>query len=326
MTRSVDLETEYETARRRLAAWAASRGFVTNERRLQYGVGVTFETPVGRRPVALYHSKKRPGSRLVIENPELEQAMDLVEALGGSTTISASHDTASTARPGTVSGAHIGADESGKGDYFGPLVACAVFVSEDAGPGLRSIGVRDSKELPDEEMRRMAPRIREICGHVGLVSIGPERYNQMHESMRRNANTVLARAHGQAISDVIGRLESAGSFVEEMTVVIDQFAKNEQVMLSEQRAGGWRVRLLQMPRAESDVAVAAASILARVKFVDGLSRLSRSAGVDLPKGAAAIVDRAGKALVRHRGPDALSKYAKRHFKNTNRVLQATLAN
>ncbi len=326
MTRTFNLSTEYETARRKLADWARSSGYDSTERRLQYGVSVKIGTPAGERSVALYHSTKRAGSRLVLEQPEIEQAGDLVEAMGASLSETKSAAMAPTSQSSSgVPAAHIGADESGKGDYFGPLVACAAFVGEDAEPRLRALGVRDSKELSDPEMHNIATRIREICEHVALVAIGPERYNEMHHPKRMNANSMLRWAHGEAISDVIAQRESTGTSTQGLTVLIDQFTKTESLMLAEQRQRGWELRLVQMHRAESDVAVAAASILARVEFIERLDRLSRTAGVRLPKGAGPIVDTAARELVRQQGPDALNRYAKRHFKNTTRVLQSTLA-
>jgi ribonuclease HIII len=324
VTRSIDLRADWETAHRRLTEWAASSGLAVSERKLQYGISFTLETPRGRRSVVLYHSAKRPGSKLVFEAPELEMVEDLVGAMGAGTEPTRNSPSGTTVTAAAITGAHIGSDESGKGDYFGPMVVCAAYVGKDAERVLRSAGVRDSKELTDSEMRRMAPRIRETCGHVALVAIGPERYNQMHESMRRNINDVLAWAHGKAISDLIARLGTEGAFVPGMAVVIDQFAKDERVLSDRQREHGWDVQLVQMHRAESDVAVAAASILARVEFVDGLSRLSGAAGLELPKGAGRNVDAAGRELVRRHGQDALSIYTKRHFKNTDRVLQTPL--
>jgi ribonuclease HIII len=324
--RTINLSTEYETARRKLADWATSSGYDAKERRLQYGVSVKIRTPSGERSVALYHSAKRAGSRLVIAEPEIERADDLIEAMGALISETESASAAPISRSSSaVPAVHIGADESGKGDYFGPLVACAAFVGEGAEPRLRALGVRDSKELSDSEMQNIAPRIREICGHVALVAIGPERYNEMHHPKQMNVNSMLRWAHGEAISNVIAERESTGSSARGLTVVIDQFAKTESLMLAEQRQRGWNVRLVQMHRAESDLAVAAASILARVEFIHRLDRLSQSAGVRLPKGSGRIVDTAARELVRQQGSDALNRYAKRHFKNTTRVLQTALA-
>ncbi len=326
MTRTINLSTEYEAARRLIADWARSSGYDSNERRLQFGVSVKIGTPAGVRSVALYHSAKRAGSRLVIEEPAIERAGDLIEAMGASIGETKSASAAPTPRSSNgVPAAHIGADESGKGDYFGPLVACAAFVGENAAPRLRALGVRDSKELSDPEMRNIAPQIREICEHVALVAIEPERYNEMHNPKEMNANSMLRWAHGEAISGDSAQRESTGPSARGLTVVIDQFTKTENLMLAEQRERGWDVRLVQMHRAESDVAVAAASILARVEFIERLDQLSQSAGVRLPKGAGPIVDSAARELVRQQSPDALNRYAKRHFKNTTRVLQTTLA-
>ncbi len=314
--KSIDIPADLETARRRVGDWAASQGFEIVERELQHGISITLRSQAGKHSVVLYHSTKRSGCRLVFEEPQLERSADLASALGV-------HGADDEHRARSVA-PRVGADESGKGDYFGPVVTCAAFVDSEVESGLRTLGVRDSKELSDYEMGQMAPRIREMCRVVSVVVIDPERYNQMHDPKRMNVNAILAGAHRSAISEVIEQLESAGVDTNGLTVVLDQFA-NQQLMLKEQSDAGWNVRLVQMHRAESDVAVAAASILARVEFITRLNALSRDAGIELVKGAGAGVDATGRELVRRHGPEVLNRYAKHHFKNTNRLLQGVFA-
>ena len=320
---TLNVPVDLETTRRRVGDWAAAQGFAVEERSLPHGVSIGLRSGAGRRSIALYQSAKRPGCRLVFEEPQLEQSADLAAALAPGE-LEGAHAREGDADTAVAGAARVGADESGKGDYFGPVAACAAFVAPGAERELAALGVRDSKDLSDYEMRRMAPRVREACRYVSVAAIDPERYNTMHDPKRMNANAILAEAHRAAVSGVLDQLESAGTPTGGMAVVLDQFA-NERLMAKVQREAGWDVRLIQRHRAESDIAVAAASVLARVAFTERLDGLSREAGVTLPKGAGPAVDAAGRELVRRHGTGALDRYAKHHFKNTDRVLQRAFA-
>ena len=315
--RTLDVPTDLETTRRRVGDWAASRGFDVVERKLPYGISIGLRSGAGRRNIALYRSSKRSGCRLVFEEPQLEQFADLAATL-----VPENRHREHDAGPGAP---RVGADESGKGDYFGPVVTCAAFVDIGTDSELRALKVRDSKELSDLEMHQMAPKIREMCRYVSIVTVDPERYNRLHDPKRMNANSILAEAHRTAVSGVLDQLESAGRPTGGLTVVLDQFA-NQRLMSKKQGEAGWDVRLIQRHHAESDAAVAAASILARVAFTTRLASLSREAGVEFPKGAGSVVDAAGRELVRRHGSGILTRYAKAHFKNTNRVLQGLFKN
>lgn len=203
----------------------------------------------------------------------------------------------------------IGTDEAGKGDYFGPLVVAAVYVDDATATQLRDLGVRDSKTLSDKRARELSARIRELCPSC-VVAIGPERYNSIYAEMR-NLNHLLAWAHGRAIEDLLGQVPCT-------RVLSDQFA-DKRVL---QRALGPRGRMVdleQRPRAEEDVAVAAASIVARAEFIDRLARLSASVGVDLAKGAGPPVLESGRRYVAKHGAAALDKVAKLHFRTTQQI-------
>lgn len=234
---------------------------------------------------------------------------------------------AKVARPGEADVAHpfalpwIGSDESGKGDYFGPLVACAVYVDERTAALLETLGVRDSKQLSDAQNRRLAGDVRAITGDQRAeVVIPPDRYNDLYEQFRgegKNLNALLAWGHVRAIGDVLDRVPCRH-------IIVDQFADARYV---ESRLGA-RLRdltLVQVPRAEANVAVAAASVLARDRFLGWLEQASADLGVALPKGAAPQVEATGRRLVAARGADVLRRIAKLHFKTTERVLARPLA-
>ncbi len=146
-----------------------------------------------------------------------------------------------------------------------------------------------------------------------VVSIGPEKYNELYAKLR-NLNRLLAWGHARAIENILERVDCERA-------VTDQFG-DKSLVLDALMKKGRSIELVQQPRAEEDLAVAAASILARAEFLDRLKALSRDAGIELPKGAAPLVEEAGVRLVKASGPDALGSFAKLHFKTTARVLAA----
>lgn len=215
-----------------------------------------------------------------------------------------------------VSWPHIGTDESGKGDYFGPLVIVAVWTDKSLAASLAEVGVRDSKELSDAQCQKLASTIRELChGKYHSVEISPEKYNQLHDRLvreKKNLNHLLAWGHARAIEDLSSRQPCDQA-------IADQFG-DEKYIASKLMEKGRTLNLLQTPKAERFIAVAAASILARDLFLSRLRQLSHEAGVTLPKGASPAVIDAAKQIVQKHRADALRKFAKLHFKTTASVL------
>ncbi|HVN85744.1 MAG TPA: ribonuclease HIII [Candidatus Binatia bacterium] len=211
--------------------------------------------------------------------------------------------------PPTAPGGWIGTDEAGKGDYFGPLVVAAVYVHEQSATLLRQAGVRDSKTLSDKRIGELAGEIRRTCP-VRVVAIGPERYNSLYAEVK-NLNRLLAWAHARAIEDLLGDVACS-------RVISDQFA-DERVLQRALQTKGKAVHLEQRHRAEEDVAVAAASIVARSEFVSRLARLGESVGVELAKGAGPPVLESGRRYVAKHGAAALAKVAKLHFRTTQQL-------
>jgi ribonuclease HIII len=200
----------------------------------------------------------------------------------------------------------IGLDETGKGDYFGPLVVAAVCGKPEA---LRALGVADSKKVADTRCTRLAREIREAF-EAETVVIQPVRYNELYGRMK-NLNKLLAWAHARALENLLERVDAS-------LVVADQFA-NPHVLQSALLDKGRTVDLKQMHRAESHPSVAAASIVARAEFLERLEQLGSEFGLTLPKGAGAPVDAAGIQIVRSGGVDLLRKVAKLHFKTTQKI-------
>ncbi|MGR3973167.1 MAG: ribonuclease HIII [Candidatus Rhabdochlamydia sp.] len=204
----------------------------------------------------------------------------------------------------------IGGDEAGKGDFFGPLCIASVQGDSKVIEALIKLGVKDSKEMTDPHMRALAPQIQ-AAAPSKVIKIFPTKYNELYQSFQ-NLNHLLAWGHAAAIADL-----SLQTGCKE--VLIDQFAKAPLVKIALLKKG-FELNVVQRPKAESDPLVAAASILARNAFLQGMDRLSEEAGFTLPKGAASIVIKAAKRIVEQKGSDALSQFCKLHFKTTQEVL------
>jgi ribonuclease HIII len=213
----------------------------------------------------------------------------------------------------------IGTDESGKGDYFGPLVSAAAFVTPEQAEALKGLGVVDSKKLSDTRVHALAPEIRQLLGNgVEVTAINPPRFNSLYREMRargQSLNTMLAWGHSRSIENLIKRQLRPGY------AIVDQFADvrfiNNEILSETRRT---ELEILQFPKAELDVAVAAASIAAREAFLNWLARTSAELGLQLPKGAGEPVINAGKELVAKLGPEKLGDFAKLSFKTTQAVL------
>lgn len=212
---------------------------------------------------------------------------------------------------------HAGIDESGKGDYFGPLVIAAVYVMPDTARQLLDLGVKDSKVIKsDKKIEQLAKRIRGIIrGKFALVTIGPEAYNRLYEKFT-NVNHLLAWGHARALENLLERQPDCPR------ALSDQFARNKSRIANALLTRGRKIKLQQRTKAESDIAVAAASILARNAFVQGLARLEEEAGIELPKGASKHVQACAVELARKCGSDQLGRFVKLHFRTTHTVLAA----
>lgn len=206
----------------------------------------------------------------------------------------------------------IGIDESGKGDYFGPLVIAAAHVTAEIEPELRLMEVRDSKKISDGRVLEIARDLRQVCKH-SIVTIGPQKYNELYPKFR-NLNRLLAWGHARALENLLEQVDCP-------LAIADQFG-DERFVLNALLEKGKKIQLVQRTKAEEDLAVAAASILARAEFLHRLKRLSEEVGMTLPKGAT-HVELAARMVVKKHGEAKLGMVAKLHFKTTKSVLGKT---
>lgn len=205
----------------------------------------------------------------------------------------------------------IGVDESGKGDFFGPLCIAGVFCEGDTLKKLMQIGVKDSKKLADPTILKLAKEIRTCCEHH-IVTISPKRYNELYENFR-NLNRLLAWGHATIIEAMIAKTKCH-------RVIVDQFG-HESLVLSALKRKNIEIPLLQKHRAEEDIVVAAASILARSAFVEGLHSLSKELNMPLPKGGGPQTIVVGRQLLTTFGPEIFRSISKLHFKNYQEIIQ-----
>lgn len=204
----------------------------------------------------------------------------------------------------------IGIDESGKGDFFGPLCIAGVYAEGDMVARLKQMGVRDSKTLTPAAILQIAERIRNECVYH-IVKINPLKYNELIVQFA-NLNKLLAWGHATTIEQLS---EKTGC----KSIIIDQFA-NEHVVLTALKRKKLNLDVVQRHRGEEDVVVAAASILARAAFVTGLEQLERQFGMKLPKGASKQTIEAGRKFVRTHGRENLGQVGKLHFKTLDSIM------
>lgn len=204
----------------------------------------------------------------------------------------------------------IGVDESGKGDFFGPLVVAGVLVEQEQTSVLEEWGVRDSKTITDRRVIDLANKIRQAFV-FDMVVVGPEKYNELYGRIR-NLNRLLGWGHARVIENILGKKEAPAA-------LSDKFGADRFIIDNLQKEGK-KIELIQMVRGEAHPAVAAASIMARAEFLRRMDQLSQEYQVVLPRGASATVDAVGRDLVKKNGPAILDKIAKRHFKNYQKII------
>ena len=208
---------------------------------------------------------------------------------------------------------HFGIDESGKGDFFGPLVIAGVYTDRAIARTFLEGGIQDSKRIgSDAKIHELARMIRETPGvALEVILIGPERYNDLYEKFG-NLNNLLGWGHARVIENLLEKRPECPR------ALSDKFA-DERVIKKALLQRGQAIKLEQRTKAESDLAVAAASILAREAFIDWLERQGKRAGVTLGRGVSAPIKEAARKIVERGGPAALRQFAKVHFRTAHEI-------
>ncbi len=280
---------------------------VVSEKAIPYGrqFGLV-QHGAAKAVLSCYHGKK--GFKHV---PGGKAAEDLAAALGSRAPARPGAKAEGSDDPFGAGVPRIGGDESGKGDYFGPLVTAAWRLEDGDVETLRDLRVTDSKALRDGSIERIAGKLEEQGRGVVQVLM-PRDYNPRYAETR-NLNILLAQMHGACVRELL-----AAHATPPRSVVIDQFARRTAILEREARLPAG-CRLITRTKGEADPAVAAASILARAAFVQGLRDLGHEFGFTFPPGAGAPVLAAGRDFVRTFGRERLPEVAKVHFATSERL-------
>lgn len=212
----------------------------------------------------------------------------------------------------------VGSDEVGTGDYFGPVVVTACYVSKDDIKFLEDLGIKDSKKLTDDAMLNMAPIIAKRIKYRCLILTNKE-YNEKY-SKDNNMNKIKAIMHNKVLYQLMNEEKPNADYI-----IVDEFAKENRYYEYIKDATNIQRGITFMPRAEDqNMAVAAASIIARYIFLKEFDKLSDAIHIPLPKGAGALVDKIGEEIVEKYGKDKLFEVAKVNFLNTQRILKTLI--
>lgn len=204
---------------------------------------------------------------------------------------------------------YIGTDESGKGDFFGPLVVAGVLITEKNRPIFIDLGIKDSKTLKDEQMVKMALQIQKHSV-FSVVSMSNAKYNDLYANFK-NLNKLLAWGHARVIENILEKQPCEYA-------LSDKFG-DESLIKNALMKQGRTIQLDQRVRAESDIAVAAASVLARATFVQKMKQMEQFYGCKFPKGCNNIVKTCAKEFIQKYGREKLSEVCKTHFKTYNEI-------
>lgn len=295
------------------------QGFdVENYKEINYGLQFKVNFQGESELIRIFESKKK-GTRVDLSQVKDEEALELIRRAESAAKKTVAREQVGVESEYEESGLDghdelIGVDESGKGDYFGPLVIAGVYLDKKTAEKLSGYGVADSKSLSDKRIKKLAARIKNNCEY-SVVTIKNPRYNQLHKKIG-NLNKILAWGHARVIENLLDKVDCDN-------VLSDKFAKKyliENALMEK----GKEIKLEQKVRAESNLAVAAASILARAEFVSRLQQLSDKYEIELPKGAANHIIDVGQEFVRKHGQEELKQVAKVHFKTTDKILDLKL--
>jgi ribonuclease HIII len=297
---------------------AKSAGFgVLAERKLDYGRQYELSDGGGAKAtLSCYHGKK--GFSFVLGGKHAEV---LGEALGGGVPTKAAPAGAQL-DPFNLGFPRIGGDESGKGDFFGPLVVAAFYVEEKGAQVLQEMGVADCKTLSDAAVERLAGLLEPgklTKGGIGhVIALMPREYNPRYADVG-NLNLLLSQLHGECVNELMLRLDQVKKrLVRRGTqgpraVLIDQFATNTSALATALNLPPG-CDLVTRTGGEADIACAAASVLARAEFLRSLRVLGGEYGQELPPGAGTPTIKAARDFKKSFGSEELPKVAKTHFK------------
>jgi len=224
--------------------------------------------------------------------------------------------TSFTPPPSLFTSSHIGSDEAGTGDYFGPITVTAAFIDQQQIPLLKELGVKDSKNLTDQTIAKLAKDMVKLNIPYSLLILRNDKYNRLQQK-GWSQGKMKAMLHHHAITNLLNKIGNTKFD----GILIDQFC---EPAVYKRHIGSEKHKLAEntyfMTKAEShSIAVAAASIIARSSFVKEMDKLSETLGINLPKGASRKVDQTIAKIIQNKGTETLDFCAKTHFANTKKA-------
>ena len=211
----------------------------------------------------------------------------------------------------------IGSDEVGTGDYFGPIVVTASYVTKDDIPYLEELGIKDSKKLTDEKILEIAPKVAKRIKYKSIILNNSE-YNQKYKD--NNMNKIKAIMHNKVLYQMVHEVKTGFDYI-----IVDEFAHPDRYYDYIKDSTEIQRDITFMTKAEDkNLAVACSSVISRYLFLKEFDKLADSLHVPLPKGAGPQVDKIGEEIVEKYGKDKLNEVAKLNFANTNRILKIVI--
>ena len=272
--------------------------------RNQYSYQINISNDSEKISLHVFFGKK--GNKIVIQgNKDLKLYKEISDLVFGEKFLSYEMKEGEPDHP------YIGTDESGKGDYFGPLVIGGVYVTQETGKYLKTIGIRDSKELSDQQIKNLTGEIRKHPDILyDVVLITPEKYNQLYDKMG-NLNRMMGWAHAKVIENILEKCNASEA-------ISDKFG-NEKIILDSLQKKGREINLTQITKAERFTAVAAASILAREAVINWFEIQSSKFGIKIIKGSSEEVEKTALQIRTKFGDEVLTNLVKLHFKTSKKI-------
>lgn len=203
-----------------------------------------------------------------------------------------------------------GSDEVGKGDFYAPIIVGSVYLDENQYNILKELGVKDSKSLTDAQITKLAQKIKQVTSNYSILRIKQNKYNELYSKIG-NINAILAWAHSTNIKNVYKKHPFK-------KLLVDKFGREEQIKSSLKELN--LKEIIFMPKAEKNIAVAAASILARDALIKSTENMNKYYNFKFPLGANKIVIEKGKEFVKNFGEEELKNVCKMHFKTSKEIL------
>jgi ribonuclease HIII len=305
------MKSDFDTYVQNLKGTLQTTGFAIAEKEVNYGRQLIVTSAQEKAVLCVYNGKK--GYKLVWGQGESAVKDTCSKLLAGEQAVSGKAAAPHIIFAGNKNfhGLWAGSDESGKGDYFGPLVVAAVCLNKEQATALVQIGVKDCKELTDKKILALANSIKEKAQAFSVLSLKPAAYNKRYAELHthgENLTLLLSSGHFHALSKVLQQEPDC------KWVLIDQFTKKTSLLEMLKEKWPQLEHVQQQPRAEEDIAVAAASVLARAAFLECMQELAVQAGLEeIPKGAGPTVNACAKKVMTKVGPEGMANYVKLHF-------------